>query len=163
MTTSENDQNKNIPKGFGKDIHDYLCHYVDIADTKAAVIIGVSSGFIGFLLTQKVFGCLTILLWSSLVFLAICIVICLFAVMPRLYSGGKSLIFWEDIFLKGSFEKYIGELEAMTHSQIEKEYATQNFYLSHILHKKYAAIRLAFHCFSVAVLLALPILIINLL
>lgn len=122
------------PPGFGKDVNDYLNHYVTVADAKAAVMLGLSSVTILAVVGQSMppgwpgtVRLLAVLLFASSLLLSVA---CLY---PRSNSGGASLIFWEDVSARQSFSDYHRDTTRLDPSTVEQEYASQNWHVSRIL------------------------------
>lgn len=144
-----------IDSEFSKGVHEYLSHYIDVADAKAGVLIGLASALLGFIFTQTNYQCFA-LLWVATGIEIIAIGISIYAVLPRLYSGHNGFIFWEDILTWNSPKSYAAQVAELTKNKIEHDYAEQNFYLSKILNRKYTAIRWGMLSFSIgAIFLAL--------
>jgi hypothetical protein len=140
----EQSSNKNfkdvITSDFSKGVHEYLSHYVDVADTKAGVLIGLASALLGFIFTQTNYQCSHFLLMAILLEI-FAVGISVYAVLPRLYTGHKGYIFWEDILTWSSPKSYTLQVSDLTRENIEEDYAQQNYYLSKILNRKFSAIR----------------------
>ena len=155
----EQSSNKNfkdaITSDFSKGVHEYLSHYIDVADTKAGILIGLGSALLGFIFTQTNYHCSCFLLTAILLEI-LAVGISIYAVLPRLYTGRKGYIFWEDILTWSSSKSYALQVSDLTQENIEEDYAEQNYYLSKILHRKFSAIRWGMLSFAVgAVFLAL--------
>jgi hypothetical protein len=133
-----------LPNSFGKGVNDYLNHYITLADAKAA----------GFLAATLTAGSAVVNLgpgttfwgglawWAATSSLAVAIVANCFVIIPRLPSGRRGLIFWEDIRTRASFKEYADEVAALTPGDIEREYAAQNYFVSTVVHRKHRAVRL---------------------
>ena len=138
------------PSGFGKDVHDYLGHYIDVADAKVSILAGFSFAVLGYLLSADVVGCGgAALRWLGIIAEAMSIGAAVYAVFPRLTSGGSSTIFWEDVLTRSGPMEYFEDIGRLDDGAVEQEYAIQNYYLSGILHRKYMAIRVGMVAFLI--------------
>ena len=142
------------PPGFGKGVNDYLNHHVTLADAKAGAILAGSLALGGGLLNHVPASDPYRLFAVSLALLAISAAVCAFVVFPRLPSGGRGLIFWEDIRSRTTPESYAAEVARLEPGAVESEYALQNWYVSQVLHDKHRFIRWAIRAFVVGVILA---------
>ncbi|WP_447985034.1 Pycsar system effector family protein [Nitrospira sp. Nam74] len=66
---------------------------------------------------------------------------------PRTLTGGTGSIFWEDIQAKASSSQYYDQLRSLDKAAVEREYASQNYYASKVLHAKYEKVRLSMGAF----------------
>lgn len=125
------------PHGFGKDVNDYLNHYITVMDAKAGGFLAACLLMLDFMSdrtyqpvfsipfhTMAIVGFILGTAMSSL---------CL---LPRLPRGKKGLIFWEDIRERGGPDAYARDTHAMDERLCEREYAWQNYFVSQVLHKK---------------------------
>jgi hypothetical protein len=143
------------PVGFGKGVNDYLNNYVRNADAKAGVFVAADLTIGGFLLAnQPDIYCASIFNWLAIVLLAVSAFFGGLVVFPRAPSGRTGLIFWEDILSRSGPEQYTEDLKGLNSGRVEEEYATQNYYVSHVLHRKYYWIGWCLWCFFAAVICA---------
>ena len=141
-------KNGGPPLGFGKGVHEYLGHYVDVADTKIGVLTGLALAVLGFLLTKNTSSLpLDLAKWIGVGSEIVAIAAGAFALYPRLTSGGGSPIFWEDVSSRDGAIRYFEDLEKLDDIAVEREYALQNYYLSQILHRKYYGVRIGMAAF----------------
>jgi len=125
---------------------DYLRHYIEFADTKAAVVFGISSGLLLYLIEKESILALIISLpWGlSKIACAVCTALLVLSaaaafwvVFPRLTKPQKGLIFWKDVALNKTAETYAEEIsnanfEAITASRIKHCYQ-----LARLCNRKY--------------------------
>src|SRR5438270_792187 len=105
---------------FGKGVNDYLNLYVTLADAKAA-------GFLAAALTVgaalfKVHPSTSLgnlVWWSALGALSGSSAASSFAIFPRLPSGRRGLIFWEDIRSHATFDDYQNKVGSLTIADVE--------------------------------------------
>lgn len=143
------------PLGFGKGVHEYLAHYINVADAKISMLTGLALAVLGFLLSKNIGSAsVNALKWLGVTGEIVAVAAGVFALYPRLTSGGKSPIFWEDVVSRRSPLTYFEDVERLDDRAVEREYALQNYYLSDILHRKYRAIRVGLVSFLVGALMA---------
>lgn len=143
-----------------RQINDYLNHYVTVTDAKAiGIIAGVFAGS-AFLLkdipcaASRIFFvyCLSALLHAIAASLGLA------AIYPRVPSMGSSVIFWEDIYRRKELIDYLKDYKAICSSGfLDEEYATQNFYVSRVLHRKTALVRWSIRVFVPALVTGLVV------
>lgn len=152
-------------KGFGKDVNDYLNHYITVADAKSGALFASNFIVLGALYdidfskitfcVLKIFYILIIL--SSL----ISIIISLYSIYPRLnYDKKKGLIFWENIQNFDNIDEYLDSYKKQTEINKEEAYAKQNYFVSKILKEKNAQIRNSIYFFGLSITLGIISLII---
>jgi hypothetical protein len=128
--------------GFGKDVNDYFNHFITLADAKAA-------GFIAATLTV---GAATLKLhptstggdalkWLAVAVLGASLAADAHVVFPRLPSGRRGLIFWEDVRTFKDHEEYQHEVGNLTPADVEAEYAAQNYFVADVVHRKHYWVR----------------------
>jgi Family of unknown function (DUF5706) len=139
------------PRTFSKDVNDYLNHYVTLADAKAA----------GFLAATLSLGAAVVKLgpsnafwpalawWPALATLCVSLALNCVVIFPRLPSGRRGVIFWEDILTRPSSLEYAEEVAALTAADIEREYAAQNYFVSDVVHRKHRLVRFGISTFVV--------------
>ena len=101
-------------KGFGKDVNDYLNHYVTVADAKSAALLASNFILLGALYEFDIVRLNNCLL--SLIYLIFCLsslislLMNLYVLFPRLNTENKKgLIFWENIQNHNSLNEYLEE------------------------------------------------------
>ncbi len=130
------------PPGFGIGVSNYLNHYVNVADAKAAGILTVDLAIGGYLLTNHPAAWLPWILYCiAVLLLTISGALALFTILPRTPRVGSSLIFWEDVRSRSSLDIYLDELKHVDEVHVERQYGAQNYIVSDILSKKYASVR----------------------
>ncbi len=138
--------------GFGKGVNDYLNTYVALADAKAAGFLAA-----GLTVGAAVLNIGTISLpaatmrWLSIVSLSGSICVSAFVIFPRLPSGRRGLVFWEDIRTRAEFEEYQREAAQLTDADVEAEYAAQNYFVSDVVHGKHYWVRWAILLFLLGI------------
>jgi hypothetical protein len=128
--------------GFGKDVNDYYNHYIALADAKAA-------GFIAAALTvgaealklhpTTTFG--GVLKWLAVSALGAAVAAATYVIFPRLPSGRRGLVFWEDVRTRVDHDEYEREVAKLSEAGIEAEFAAQNFFVADVLHRKHYWVR----------------------
>src|SRR4051794_31884935 len=106
--------------GFGKDVNDYFNHYITLADAKAA-------GFVAATLTvgaaalklQPTTPFAVTVRWLAVVVLGLALAACIFVVFPRLPSGRRGVIFWEDVKTFKDHEAYQNAVAGLSPAEIE--------------------------------------------
>jgi len=143
-------------ESFGKGVNDYINHYITLADAKAA----------GFLAATLTLGAAVIKLgpgtapwgilswWPAVIVLAISLATDSVAIFPRLPSGRRGVIFWEDIRTRKSHTEYADEVAKLTAADIEREYAAQNYFVSNVVHRKHRAVRVGICTFLAGAMLS---------
>ena len=141
--------------GFGKDVNDYFNHYITVADAKAA-------GFLAATLTVgaeavKLSPATTsgsILKWLAVTALGASLAAGAYVVFPRLPSGRRGLIFWEDVRTFKDHDDYTREVSQLREADVEAEYAAQNFFVADVLHRKHYWVRWGIVLFLIGTALA---------
>ncbi|MFZ2784941.1 MAG: Pycsar system effector family protein [Sediminibacterium sp.] len=150
------------PDGFGKDVNDYLNHYVTVADAKAAAILASNFIVLGALTTIEAKTCiLSVGFFITGITSLISILYCITTLYPRLSHAGKGLIFWESIRQHNSQEDYLKELAKLDSKVKEVEYGKQNWHVSSVLSSKNNQIRNSLWTFGISVLLLSAVYIIS--
>lgn len=125
--------------GFSKDINDYLHSQVALADAKAAGILAAALT-IGAAIVHELtpVGALaTGFWWLSIAALGSSVGVTAYVIFPRLPSGRRGLIFFEDIPHQRAVDVYVRESAAISDADVEKEFAAQNYFISGVVHDKY--------------------------
>lgn len=151
--TSDSFNKIKTPTGFGKDVNDYLNHYVTIADAKAGAILATNLIFFGVLIDIEMDDCLTCwLFFATGILLCVSIFFCGLILYPRLFKGGQGFIFWENINAYKKIEDYTSKISSIDDKEVEIEYAKQNWYVSKLLSKKNKYIRISLWISIVAII-----------
>ena len=130
------------PPGFGIGVNNYLNHYVNVADAKAAGILTADFTLSGYLVTHVPSGLLPLAShWVALILLIASGVMALRVLYPRTPKIGSSLIFWEDIRSREMLETYLADLRHTEEAEVERQYGAQNYLVSGVLSKKYVSVR----------------------
>lgn len=143
--------------GFGKGINDYYNHYITLTDGKAGAVMAVAVAVSAALLDDgwnTVTGAAACLRYSALALLGAAVCAGAWTIYPRLPSGRRGLIFWEDVRSHRSLDEYRDAVAALSEEQVEVEYAAQNYAVSSVVHRKMAATRMAVWLFVGGVLAA---------
>jgi hypothetical protein len=130
------------PTGFGKGVNDYLNFYITLADAKAAGFL--AAGLTVGAALPKVHpatGLAICLWWLALVAIGASVAFNAYVIFPRLPSGRRGLVFWEDIRTRHDFHDFYEEVARLTDADIEKEYAAQNHVVSGVVHDKHKWVR----------------------
>ncbi|MGJ8593071.1 MAG: Pycsar system effector family protein [Aquaticitalea sp.] len=137
--------------GFSKNVNDYYNHYVGIADAKAAAVIAISFLLFDFIIGLNKTTCIEeIFFYLTSFSLIFSCLFSLIAVYPRSPKEKKGLIFWENVRNFKNKDEYFAEIEKLEKKDIEEKYASQNYNLSNLLHRKHFYIRLAISSFIIA-------------
>jgi Family of unknown function (DUF5706) len=128
--------------GFGKDVNDYFNHFTTLADAKAAGFIAAAFtvGAAALKLTPKTFVA-DVVRWGAVAVLGAALAACAHVIFPRLPSGRRGLIFWEDVKTFSDHEAYQREVAALQPTDIEAEYAAQNYFVARVVHAKHYGVR----------------------
>jgi hypothetical protein len=156
----------NIPSGkvdeleSARQINGYLNHYVTVTDAKAIGLIAGVFASAAFLLKDipcSASGFFWVYCAAAL-FHAVAASLGLAAIYPRVPSMGTSVIFWEDINLRKSLGDYLKAYKATCSSGfLDEEYATQNYYVGKVLHRKTALVRWSIRVFVLALVAGLVV------
>ena len=126
------------PAGFGKGVNDYLNHYITLTDTKAGALLATSVAM-GALLLSEDWQTLTTLgkyaRGAALALLAIAAGFSAWVVYPRLPSGRRGVVFWEDMS-HPDLDAYAAAVQQLDEGAVELEYAAQNYFVSSVVHRK---------------------------
>ena len=127
------------PHGFGKGVNDYLNHYINVADAKAGATVAADLTLATLLLSNLPTGGWRLCLgWLAIALFVVSAILGGLVVFPRRPSGRNGVIFWEDIFTRQSASDYLNDLKPLDANAVEEAYATQNWYVSQVLHSKYS-------------------------
>lgn len=127
-------------RGFGKDINDYLNHYISMTDGKATAVATVSLAVVGLAIGAIDKSCAG---FFGAFFATLAVIAAGWCIFPKTPSSGNGHIFWSDIKNYKSATEYWKSLSALDSESIEFEYAKQNFFVSEVLIKKMTAIRIS--------------------
>jgi hypothetical protein len=160
LSTPNNPSEKVDELESARQINSYLNHYVTVTDAKAIGIIAGVFASAAFLLkdipctASGIFG----VYCMAALFHAVAASLGLAAIYPRVPSMGTSVIFWEDINLRKSLGDYIKDYKTTCSSDfLDEEYATQNYYVSKVLHRKTALVRWSIRVFVLALIAGLAV------
>ena len=144
------------PSGFGKGVNDYLNFYITLADAKAAGFLAAGLT-VGAALTKlhPATALASVLWWLALVSIGASVGFHAVVIFPRLPSGRRGLIFWEDIRTRGDFQDYYEEVARLSAADVEKEYAAQNHAVSGVVHDKHKWVRVGIVLFLIGIAAAL--------
>src|SRR4051794_27520487 len=96
---------------FGKDVNDYYNNYVTLADAKAAGFFAATLTVgAGVLKLAPGTACAGFFRWLAIIALGAALAACAHVVFPRLPSGRRGLIFWEDVRTFKGHEEYQKEV-----------------------------------------------------
>ena len=129
---------------FGKDVHQYLYNQVSIADAKVGLLLTVNSLIIAYLFENRIPNASileTAAFSLAIVFFFLSDLISFLTIFPRLFSGGKGVIFWGDITTRESPQAYAEDVKQLNAAQLGEAYAHNNYYVSQIVKRKYRYIR----------------------
>jgi hypothetical protein len=133
------DSDSRPPTGFGKGVNDYLNHYITLTDSKAGALLAASVA-VGALLLSDDWKALThagkLARGASLMLFAAAGGCAAWVVYPRLPSGRRGVIFWEDIRSHKDLSDYSNAVRELDSDAVEHEYAAQNYFVSAVLHSK---------------------------
>lgn len=140
------------PAGFGREVHDYLGHYVSVADAKAgAVVAGGIAVVAASASITSIWNCDLASLGAGVVVASM--LLAAYSLFPRQPSGGGSVIFWMDIQARGDAQGYQDALSAMDEQAVQREYARQNFVVSGVVRKKFQLVQGAIGLWMLGVIL----------
>ncbi|WP_395118710.1 Pycsar system effector family protein [Rhodanobacter sp. FW102-FHT14D06] len=149
--------NKQGDDGLGKDINDYLNHYVLVADGKAATLAAGSLVLVGLALSSEVNNAEPILWLIGTILAGLSAVLAGAVLYPRTPHLGNGHIFWADIRSFDSAESYWKSLRQLDGDAVGREYARQNYFVSQVLLRKNTMVQrtiwvlaLACLCLSIA-------------
>lgn len=143
----------NPPTGFGKEVNQYLNHYISVADAKAAGVLTVDLALAGYLLAQIPKASWSLgFHWTALLLILASGTMALAALYPRTPGIGSSAIFWEDVRARPNLQVYLNDLGQTDQAEIERQYGAQNYIVSGVLKSKYKAVQWAMR----ALMAALP-------
>lgn len=151
-------------KGFGKDVNDYLNHYVTVSDAKSAAILGTNFILLGVLIGldfEKIDNCfLNCLTFTAIISSIISVLISLKSIYPRLpYDKNKGLIFWESIRNYETIDEYLKDYKKLTEEEKELLYAKQNYYVSLVLKEKNSNVRNSIIYLAISIILTILLII----
>jgi hypothetical protein len=136
-------QPTSAPKGFGKGVSDYFNHFIALADAKAAGFVAASLTVGAAVLKMHGDGTLPATLrWLSVGCLSGTVLTCTWSILPRLPSGRRGLVFWEDVRTYKNLEDYQDQVSHLTDAAVEREYAAQNYFVADVVHRKHAFVRM---------------------
>lgn len=138
--------------GFGVGVNNYLNHYVNVADAKAAGTLTADLALGGYLMAHvPVEHWALIFHWATFIFLIISGSLALHTLYPRTPKVGSSLIFWEDVHSRETMDTYVDELRHVDEAEVERQYGAQNYLVSGVLSKKYVSVRWGMRALMVAI------------
>lgn len=145
--------------GFAMHVHSYISHYVALADTKAAFVLGLATALLGYLdslenlhattrwlKSPTAWGMLDAAACLSTVGLLAATALALATVVPRLRrtrpapaSGrsGHGIVYWRDIAAHGDPGAYCETVAQSDASTLNAALLEQVFQIAVICHRKY--------------------------
>lgn len=127
---------------FGKGVNQYLNTAVAFADAKAtAFLAGTLTVGASLLQFENATGLGSLLRLASVLTLAAGIAANAAVIIPRLSSGRRGLVFWDDIRSHPQLEDYLRATTDLSQDDIEKEYAAQNYFVAEIAQRKHTWVR----------------------
>lgn len=138
--------------GLGKGINDYLNHYVLVADGKAAAVAAGSLALVGLALSSDAKEAEPVLRLIGTTLAGISAALAGTVLYPRTPHSGNGHIFWADIRSFDSAEDYWKSLRELDADAVGREYARQNYFVSHVLLQKNAMVRRTVIVFGLACL-----------
>ncbi|MDP9412779.1 MAG: DUF5706 domain-containing protein [Pseudomonadota bacterium] len=136
----------------------YVRHYITLADTKAAVLLGLTSTFIGFLFSKPAFHDLLFsptcswrswLAWASTALLVAGAGFAAWVITPRLRQTSEGLVFFGAVRAYPSHVAYAQAVRSAGGDQLTEARLRHCYDVSAVCWRKYHNLRLAI-CFSVA-------------
>jgi len=146
--------------GFILSVHKYLNSYIQVADAKAGFVLA-ASGAGTVLALPASSDRLVALNWVAVVIFGLAIVISASILYPRHSKKQRGLVYWENIAHHPTIEKYADAFGSKSPEQLELEFASQAWYLSKVLSRKYWLLRAAMVTFAVGIVFGLVALIAN--
>jgi len=144
------DMKQRPPAGFGKGVNDYLNHYVTLTDSKAGALLAAAVA-VGALLLSDGWHALTdegkLARAAALLLLAAASACAASVIFPRLPSGRRGVVFWEDIRSHSELADYVQAVGELDDTGVELEYAAQNYFVSDVVHRKMSTTRVAIGLF----------------
>ena len=140
------------PPSFGIGVSKHLNHYVTVADTKAAGVLTIDLTLCGYFMTHTPDTTWPLIgHWFAVAFFLASIVAALSTLFPRTPKVGSSLIFWEDICARSSLDAYLADLKLVDETEVERQYGSQNFFVSKVLSAKYSRVRISMGALMAAI------------
>lgn len=127
---------------FGKDVNSYYNQYVTLADAKAGAFIAATLTVGAAVIKQHPTPISAVLLrWAAIMVLGGALGACAHVIFPRLPSGRRGLVFWEDVRTFKDHEEYQRQVAGLEDGDIEMEYAAQNYFVADVVHRKHYWVR----------------------
>lgn len=140
---------------FGNAVHEYYAHYVDNADAKAGAVATANLAVAGLLLANMpAEPAANALAWAATAAATIAVAIAGAAIFPRLPSGSRGLIFWEEVRRHPSAAEYARIVSELTVAEANAAWAENSYYVARVLHRKFALIQRALLATAVAMVAA---------
>ena len=151
-------------KGFGKDVNDYLNHYVTVSDAKSGAVLATNFILLGVIIGldfSKIDNCfLNCIVYTTIISSIISVIISLKSIYPRLpYDKKKGLIFWESIRNYETMDEYLKDYKKLTEEEKELLYAKQNYYVSSVLKDKNSNVRNSIIYLGITIILTMLLII----
>ncbi|MEQ1934745.1 MAG: Pycsar system effector family protein [Fimbriimonadaceae bacterium] len=163
-TTTHDDGGNGTSKSMRDDLEDarqinnYLNHYITVTDAKALGIVAGAFASGAFLLKDVPQSCswVVVVYYVGVLLHAATVWLGLSVIYPRVPTRGSSVVFWEDVQMRPSLRDYLKDFKAACeNSFLDEEYASQNYLVSKVLHRKTALMRWAIRLFVPALALGL--------
>ncbi|PXA92012.1 hypothetical protein DMC47_24805 [Nostoc sp. 3335mG] len=130
----------------------YVRHYIALADTKAAILLGLTSTFIAFLFSRPSFhdvlfkpSCSwqTWLVWAAVALLLIGSGFAARVIAPRLKHTGEGLVFFGAVRAYSSAEAYADAVRSAGQDRLDDARLQHCYDVSAVCWRKYHSLRLA--------------------
>lgn len=141
--------------------HNYVREYIKIADQKAAFFFAASTALIAFLqrggflekwlVNPKGWGIYEVMCFLATIGLSVCILLCLWVVIPRLKGSIRGLIFFNAVAEYETSKEYISDVKRRNSSELVEALLKHTHELCLICKNKYQALTKALWAGAVGV------------
>jgi hypothetical protein len=149
--------------------HEYVRHYIALADQKAAFVFTASTAMLAYLYGQGAlalwqsglgeWGLWSVVAGGSTLLLGVAALCAGVAVWPRLAGKTDGLVYWKAVAAHSSADEYYGNVRACSDEDLARERLAHTFELARVCDRKYrwvsGSIRASIIGFGAAVLLIL--------
>jgi Family of unknown function (DUF5706) len=145
----------------------YVRHYISLADTKAAVLFGLTSTFIAYLFSKPVFHALLFkatcawpswLAWASTVLLAAGAGHAAWVIAPRLKTTGEGIVFFGSVRAQADANRYVEVVRSAGVDRLIDARLRHCYDVSEVCWRKYQNLRRAIWLSVAGLVGALPLL-----
>ena len=134
------------------DFHrEYLSDHIQLADAKAGVVLGVSGGIAGYLLSKPYFrdaitgtvGPYALLSWIALIALLLAFASAFAVILPRYSKAAPGPLYFHSVASYGDVSSYLADISDNTAESLARQMISNCYHVSVVCSRKYRVLRVS--------------------